>query len=43
MYTNRNTKPVYATVGSADPQCRAGMQSVSVTDAAATLADWISL
>jgi len=33
-------EPVYATVRSADPQCVAGMQFISETDAAAILAKW---
>jgi len=31
---------VYVTMRSAHPRCAAGMQSISETDAAATLAEW---
>jgi len=37
--TDRTIESVYATIQSSHPQCAARMQSISETDAAATLAE----
>jgi len=38
MHKQKQTQSVYATAQSAHPQCTAGMQSISETNAAATQA-----
>jgi len=38
--TDRTMEPVYVTISSAHTQCADEMQSISDTDAAATLAEW---
>jgi len=37
MYTDRTMESLYTTISSAHPQCAAGTQSISETDAAAFL------